>query len=55
MLLFFYYPSNEYISYLMTVDEVEFYDEIGCEDLFLENDSRERIVIFQLPMTVNNN
>ena len=26
--LFFYYPSEEYISYLMTVDELEFYDEI---------------------------
>ena len=26
--LFFYYPSDEYISYLMTVDELEFYDEI---------------------------
>ena len=24
MLLFFYYPSDEYISYLMTVDELEF-------------------------------
>ena len=26
--LFFYYPSDEYVSYLMTVDELEFYDEI---------------------------
>ena len=49
--LFFYYPSNEYISYLMTVNEVEFYDEICCCDLFLENDLRERIVIFQLSKT----
>lgn len=47
--LFFYYPSDEYISYLMTVDELEFYDEIGCEDLFEGKDSRERIMIFQLP------
>ena len=46
--LFFYYPSDEYISYLMTVDELEFYDEIPCDDLF-EGDSRERIMIFQLP------
>ncbi len=46
--LFFYYPSDEYISYLMTVDELEFYDEIECDDLF-EGDSRERIMIFQLP------
>ena len=47
MLLFFYYPSDEYISYLMTVDELEFYDEIDCSDLFEGNDSRERIMIFR--------
>ena len=47
--LFFYYPSDEYISYLMTVDELEFYDEIACGDLFEGNDPRERILIFQLP------
>lgn len=47
--LFFYYPSEEYISYLMTVDELEFYDEIDCSDLFEGNDSRERIIIFLLP------
>ena len=47
--LFFYYPADEYISYLMTVDELEFYDEIECEDLFKGSDSRERIMIFQLP------
>ena len=47
--LFFYYPSDEYISYLMTVDELEFYDEIECEDLFEGRDLRERIMIFQLP------
>lgn len=48
MFLFFYYPSEEYVSYLMTVDELEFYDEIACGDLFRENDSRERILIFLL-------
>ena len=47
--LFFYYPSDEYISYLMTVDELDFYDEIECEDLFDGKDSRERIMIFSLP------
>jgi SAM-dependent methyltransferase len=46
--LFFYYPSDEYISYLMTVDELEFYDEIECDDLFA-GDERERILIFWLP------
>jgi len=33
----------------MTVDELEFYDEIECEDLFEGKDTRERIMIFQLP------
>ena len=46
--LFFYYPADEYISYLMSVEELEFYDEIECDDLFT-GDSRERILIFQLP------
>lgn len=48
--LFFYYPSDEYMCYLATVDELEFYDEIDCGDLFDGNDSRERIMIFRLPM-----
>ena len=47
--LFFYYPADEYISYLMTVDELEFYDEIECDDLFDGSDPRERIMVFQLP------
>ena len=49
MFLFFYYPSDEYIAYLMTVDELEFYDEIECGDLFGGKNRRERIMIFQLP------
>lgn len=49
ILLFFYYPTDEYIGYLMTVDELEFYDEIDCTDLFEGNDRRERIMIFRLP------
>lgn len=48
ILLFFYYPSDEYVSYLMTSDELEFYDEISCGDLFDENDMREQILIFRL-------
>lgn len=47
--LFFYYPTDEYVAYLMTVEELEFYDEIPCQDLFPGNDPRERILIFQLP------
>ena len=47
--LFFYYPSDDFLSCLMTVDELEFYDEIECDDLFADSDPRERIMIFQLP------
>lgn len=46
--LFFYYPSDEYLSYLMTVDELMFEDEIECGDLFPGENPRERIVIFEL-------
>lgn len=48
ILLFFYYPSDEYISFLMTVNELIFYDEIDCGDLYDGKDSRERIVIFKM-------
>ena len=47
--LFFYYPSDEFMAYLMTVGELDFYDEIECDDLFEGSDPRERIMIFQLP------
>lgn len=50
ILLFFYYPSDEFMCYLMTLDELEFYDEIECDDLFEGNDPRERIMVFQLPL-----
>ena len=46
--LFFYYPSDEFMAALMAVEELEFYDEIECDDLF-PGDARERIMIFQLP------
>lgn len=48
ILLFFYYPSDEYVSYLMTAVELEFYDEIPCGDLFDGNDMREQILIFKI-------
>lgn len=48
MKLFFYYPSDEYIAYLMTVDELSFVDEIDCRDLFPGDDPRERIVVFEV-------
>ena len=46
--LFFYYPSDEYTSYLSTINEIEFYDEIDCGDLFNDKNARERIMIFRL-------
>ena len=49
ILLFFYYPSDEFIAYLMSVAELDFYDEIPCDDLFPGQDPRERILIFSLP------
>ena len=48
MLLFFYYPSDEYISYLMTADMLTFMDEIDCTDLFEGENPRERILIFEV-------
>lgn len=47
--LFFYYPADEYIACLMTLEELEFYDEIECGDLFPGSDQRERVMIFWLP------
>ncbi|MBR2123037.1 MAG: class I SAM-dependent methyltransferase [Lachnospiraceae bacterium] len=46
ILLMFYYPSDEYVGYLMGVDELSFLDEIDCSDLF-PNDPRERILCFE--------
>ena len=47
-LLFFYFPSDDYVAFLRTVDELSFYDEIDCSDLFQGNAERERILIFKL-------
>lgn len=49
MQLFFYYPNDEYIAYLMTEDMLMFADEIDCRDLFGGgNDNREKILVFEL-------
>lgn len=48
LLLFFYYPSDEYISYLMSIDELEFVDDINCQDLFDGNNIRECVLIFTM-------
>lgn len=42
----YYYPSDEYVSYLMTVHELMFIDEIDCRDLFEGDNSREKILVF---------
>ena len=48
ILLFFYYPSDEYVAWLMSVDELLFSDEIPCMDLFEGNDRRERLLVFEM-------
>ena len=48
MTLFFYYPDEEYVAYLMTKNELMFVDEIPCQDLFEEDNDRERILIFEI-------
>lgn len=46
--LFFYYPDEEYVTYLLTKNELMFVDEIDCMDLFEGKNERERILIFEI-------
>ena len=48
MLLFFYYPSDEYVAMLVSDEELTSTDEIDCQDLFGKEDPRERVIIFKL-------
>lgn len=48
ILLFFYYPSDEFVTGLMTEPDLVFEDEIDCRDLFEGNNPRERILIFRM-------
>lgn len=48
ILLFFYYPSDEYISYLMTEEQLMFLDEIDCMDLFNGSNKKEKILVFEI-------
>lgn len=48
MRLFFYYPDDDYVAYLMSTDELQFLDEINCQDLFRGKNPRERILIFEI-------
>lgn len=44
--LFFYYPQDEYVAFLMRDDVFSFEDEIDCMDLFEKEDKRNRVMIF---------
>ena len=46
--LFFYYPSDEYVGYLITKEQLMFVDEIDCIDIFGGNNAREKILIFEV-------
>lgn len=48
ILLFFYYPSDEYVAFLMAADGLVFEGEIDCRDLFGGNDGREKILVFKI-------
>ena len=48
MKLFFYYPNEEYVSYLMSANELSYIGEIECQDLFEGNNKRERIMVFEV-------
>lgn len=48
MQLFFYYPNEEYVAYLMTQEALMFSDEIDCRDLFEGENEREKILIFEM-------
>lgn len=43
ILLFFYYPFDDYLSYLMGADELEYYGEIDCG-----SNPRDLVMIFRL-------
>ena len=48
MKLFFYYPDDEYVAYLMSQNDLMFVDEIDCHDLYHGYDEREKILIFEI-------
>ena len=48
MRLFFYYPNDEYLAYLMTGYALGYVEEIDCRDLFGGKDDRERILVFEI-------
>ena len=49
--LILYYPSEEYMTWLNLMPEVEHIDTIDCGDLFNRKNDRERIEVFRLRRT----
>lgn len=47
MRLFFYYPTDEYVSALMD-SPLTFVEKLDCMDLFAVTDRREHILIFEM-------
>ena len=47
-LLFFYYPSGDYESFLQGHKRLELVEEIPCYDLFEEPNARERILVYKI-------
>lgn len=48
MKLFFYFPLDSYLAMLMTEDMLRYTYEINCRDIFNTDDTREKIVIFEI-------
>lgn len=44
VLLFFYYPFEDYVAWLMSAELLEFCEEIACG-----TDPRQRLMVFRLP------
>ena len=47
-LLFFYYPSKDYLEFLNNNSEITFIEDIECFNLFAEFDERECIKIYKI-------
>ena len=48
MLLFFYYPTDEYSACLMEQRDLQLAGEIDCRDLFHNDDPKEKILVFRI-------
>lgn len=46
--MFFYFPQDEYVAFLMSVPELDFVDEIDCSDLFQGDNLRNRVMVFEI-------